>query len=384
MYINTKNKTGIKSKTEYIYCTVKIDGKNIYKDFYFDFPDSAKIRGRGNSTWEYYSKKPYRLELGSKNDLLGMKKAKDWVLLANYRDPTNFMNAVAFDMARYLEMPYTNSNRFVEVYLDSSYIGLYQLTEQIEQGQNRVAIDENKGVLINLDLDDGPMYQPAAGDNFISDIFFLPIGIKYPENPTPTEIEAIKQDFAELEQYIEDVDFTNLQKRLDISSLIDFLIIQEMTRNVELVTPRSMYMYKDADNIYHFGPVWDFDGGFAFDWASMSNGHGYFGSNSWLMGSENPAIHPYDNYNYIPDFFVNMFNSKEFVSAYQKRWAEVKVGMLNYCFTQLDDYVKHCNTAIANNAKKWPIKKNSLSEIQKMKDWLSKRAANYTDVIVNF
>jgi hypothetical protein len=384
LYINTVNSVGVTSKTDYVYCSVKIDGKNMYKDFNSEFSDSAKIRGRGNSTWEFYPKKPYRIKLGLKNELLGMGADKDWVLLANYRDPTNFMNAVVFDMARYMGLPYTNTNRFVDVYLNKEYVGMYQLTEQIEQGETRIAVNKSKGVLLNLDLDDGPEYAPNAGDNFYSSVYGIPICVKYPENQTPTQLNVIKANFAEMEQYIKNCDYASLSKRLDISSLIDFLIIQEITRNVELVSPRSMYMYKDADNIYHFGPVWDFDGGYAFDWASMTTGHGYFRSQSWLMGSSNPAKHPMDAYNYISGFFVNMFGNALFTEAYKKRWTQLKSGILDYSYQHLNNYINHCDSAMASNAKRWPIGKDYNSEIEKMKTWLTTRVTNYSDIVTNY
>jgi hypothetical protein len=381
IYINTEGSDGVTSKEEYIHCSVRIDAKNMFEDFSTGTSDSARIRGRGNSTWKYYDKKPYRLQLESKKELLGMAAAKTWVLLANYRDPTNFMNAIVFDMAHYMEIPYTNTNRFVEVYMDNQYIGMYQLTQQIQQGTNRINIDEATGVLLNLDLDDGPTYSPGASDNFTSAIYGLPVAVKFPEDPTPIQRDAIKSDFAELEQLIKNHDMQALSVRLDIPSMIDFLIIQEMTRNVELVSPRSMYLYKDADNVYHFGPVWDFDGGFAFDWASMRTGHNYFDSQSWLMGRSNPSLHPSSAYNYIPGFFVDVFADADFVAAYKARWADVEKGMLSYCFNKLDGYALHCETAMKNNAKRWPIDKDYKIEIERMKAWLTTRAANYNGVV---
>lgn len=384
LYIETENHVGVTSKTDYVKCSVKLDSKNMFPDFETEDSDPAEIRGRGNSTWKYYDKKPYRLKLGSKESLLGMGAGKSWVLLANYRDPTNLMNALVFDMARYMEMPCTNSNRFVEVYLDDSYIGMYQLTEQIQEGDNRVEIDEDNGVLLNLDLDDGPYYSPGTGDNFYSDVYELPVAVKYPEDISAAQINAIRDDFAEVEQYIKERNMTALSARLDIRSMIDFLIIQELTRNVELVSPRSMYMYKSADNIYHVGPVWDFDGGFAFDWASMSTGHGYFGSQSWLMGSTNPSAHPASAYNYISGFFVNMFGNAEFLAAYKERWNEVSPGMLDDCFTKLEDYRAHCDSAMINNAERWPINKDYKLEIERMKTWLTTRVFNYSAVVKSY
>jgi hypothetical protein len=142
-----------------------------------------------------------------------------------------------------------------------------------------------------------------------------------------------------------------------------------------------MYLYKDADDIYHFGPVWDFDGGYAFDWASMSTGHNYFGSQSWLMGRSNPSLHPSTAYNYISGFYVDLFADASFVSAYKTRWAEVKTGMLSYCFARLDDYALHCETAMMNNSKRWPIGKDPVTELGALKTWLTTRANAYDAVV---
>lgn len=377
--ITTLNGTSI--DTGYVVCSLRLDGKNLYADY---ASTDAQIRLRGNSTRIFYDKKPYRIKLGAKSALLGMKEDKDWVLLANYRDPTNFMNAVVFDMARYMQMPYVNSNRFVELTVNGEYVGMYQFTEQIEQGTNRVAVDELTGVLLSLDLDDGPELAPHAGNNFNSTIYNLPVCIKNPKTQTAEQIAAIQADFAALENLVESGPYNTLATRLDIASAIDFLIIQELTRNVELVSPRSMYLYKGADNIYHYGPVWDFDGGFAFDWASMENGHNYFGSQSWLMGSTNPSTHPRDAYNTIPGFFVDLFAYPEFVAAYQARWNALNPGMWNAVFAQLDGYALQAGPAMASNAARWPIGLSPANEIQRMKSWLQARTTAYTRVVQKY
>jgi len=379
--INTANAAAVASDSVYIACSLQLDGKNMYADY---SAADATIKLRGNSTKVFYDKKPYRLKLGSRAAILGMKEDKDWVLLANYRDPTNFMNAVVFDMARYMNLPYTNSNRFVEVYMNDSYIGMYQLTEQIEEGANRVPIDSISGLLLNLDLDDGPDLAPNAGDNFSSTVYTLPVCVKSPKNQTAAQLNSIKTDFAVLENLIKSADYTTLATRLDIPSLIDFLIIQELTRNVELVSPRSMYMYKNIDNIYHFGPVWDFDGGFAFDWASMETGHEYFSSQSWVMGSSNPSRQPADAYAAIPGFFVDLFANAQFVAAYKARWTELSTGILPYAFTKLDDYSLHCDSALTNNATRWPIGKDPKTEIQRMKNWLTTRVSAYSGIVAQY
>lgn len=379
--IQTVNSMAVTSDSEYVSCSFTLNGYNQYADY--STPE-AQIRQRGNSSRIFYDKKPFRIKLGTKASLLGLKEDKDWVLLANYRDPTHFMNAAAFDMARFMNLPFTNSNRFVELTLNGEYLGMYQLTEQIEQGPNRVDIDELTGVLLNLDLDDGPELAPTAVDNFLSTVYKLPVCIKNPKNLGSAQIAAIQSNFAELETLIQSASYSTISSRLDIRSFIDFLILQELTRNVELVSPRSMYLYKGNDQIYHFGPVWDFDGGFAFNWASMTTGHDYFGSQTWLMGESNPSTYPLTAYDKIPGFFVDLFANRDFVSQYRARWNEINPGILEYTFKALDYYQTHCEKAIQRNATRWPIGKVQASEVQQLKNWLTERASNYTQVLNNY
>ena len=85
-----------KNKEHYVNCNVTIDHEN--KNW--DYEGTARIRGRGNSTWLWYDKKPYRIKLDKKAALLGLAEEKDWVLLANYRDPSHVMNTFVFELAR--------------------------------------------------------------------------------------------------------------------------------------------------------------------------------------------------------------------------------------------------------------------------------------------
>ena len=57
------------------------EGKELYSD------KLDKLSGRGNTSWDAI-KKSYSIETHSKADLLGMKDAKKWILIANYYDGT--------------------------------------------------------------------------------------------------------------------------------------------------------------------------------------------------------------------------------------------------------------------------------------------------------
>lgn len=380
MYVRTRGGVDVTSRETYIPCTISVDGKGVWPN-YSPQMETDSIRGRGNSTWLWYEKKPFKLKTGRSHCLAGVPGGHLFVLLANYRDPTHLMNAVAFDMARYMGLPFTCTNQYVELYLNDAYQGLYQLTEQLTEGQHRVNCGAH-GVLISLDFDDGPDESPRQGDNFYSEVYNssyswrgLPVCVKYPENPTKAQLRDIRDDFIELEELISQCStgagrrkpYDALSERLDVQSMFDFLIIQEMTQNVELVTPRSMYMYRTEDMAWHFGPVWDFDGGFAYDWGEN---HGYFRDQHWLMG-------PNHNW-HIPDFFDGMFQNTQFLADYKARWDEVHDDMLEYVLDRIDCYARLCGDAMQRDADRWPISKDYDSEITRLRSWLTDRFDRYT------
>lgn len=260
--------------------------------------------------------------MDKKSEILGLATEKDWVLLANYRDPTQMMNTFAFIAGEKLGLPYTNHSRYVEVTLNGEYIGLYQLTEQVEQGSSRVAVDDEQGMLISLDADDGPELNPNGGDNFWSTVYRMPICVKHPEDATATQLKGVQDDFARLEQSIHDSDYETTARLMNIASFIDYMIIQELVYNVEVDAPRSIYMHKDKNGLWTMGPLWDFDAGFDFDWGTMYTGHNYFTSYRELVLGTDPVNHT-GGYR-VPSFFTDLFKNKRFVSEYKARWMEIK------------------------------------------------------------
>ena len=372
--VTTEDGAEITSKTEYIPCSVTVDSE--LDDW--DYSGTAGIRGRGNSTWLWYSKKPFRIKLDKKSPILGMGSGKSWVLLANYRDPTHLMNSYVFALGQSLEMPFTNSIRYVELTLNGKYNGLYQLTEQVQQGSGRVNIDDKGGFLISLDSDDGPKLSPSATDNFWSSVYSMPVCVKNPDDPDSATLSAVKSDLAKLETAIKNHDYATVKSLLDITTFIDFLIIQELAYNVELDAPRSMYMHKDVGGKWAMGPLWDFDGGYDFDWSTMYTGHTYFTSTRELVMGTQPYSHTGTSYN-VPKFFTDLFRVKEFVSDYKARWAIVKPLALD-AWTETLKYVDY--DAMSRNAEAWPINKKYDTEINRMGEWLKNRIS-YIDTVIN-
>lgn len=363
-----------KEKADYRACTIRIESDTAA----WNYEGRGRIRGRGNSTWEWYPKKPYRLKLDEAVEILGLAADKDWVLLANYRDPTHLMNTFVFEMGQGLGMPYTNHTRYVELTLNGDYKGLYQLTEQVEQGKNRVAIDKHEGLLLALDVDDGPAEASGAEDSFWSEVYRMPVCQKSGEGDGRSAL-------AELEEVIQSHDYDALARLCNIPVMIDYLLIQEYIYNVEVAAPRSIFLYKDqgADAKWTFGPLWDFDAGFDFDWGHMTTGHTFFSDYRETVLGTDPARHISD-YTYTSSFFTDMWKNRQFVNEVKAHWKQIRPRIMAEFWPEAKRYAESAAEAMERAARRWPIDKQYQTEINRMEKWLNSRAVYMDNIVTNY
>lgn len=281
------NGVKIKSKEEYVDCTVSISGTEIENY-------EAGIRGRGNSTWGL-PKKPYRIKFDEKVSLFGEEKNKSWVLLALYGDYSAVKDKLAFTMADAIGTnSFVPSYNYVELYLNGKYNGLYLLTDQVDENSGRTGVKEKFSAddvevpfLVELDA-----YAPDEGvegvDWFKIDGSYF--AIKYPE----VDERYTQEQFDYIKQYITDVDnackegnLEVLAQLVDIDSFIDYYLVQEVMGQAE-INWKSVYMSKTKDGLMKMGPIWD------FDWSAMGSSigkhrdinkdriEGYYSNNNWF------------------------------------------------------------------------------------------------------
>lgn len=386
--IHTEDGAAIEDKDTWVNCHFSLDGKGEYSNY----AGTGRIRGRGNSSWLYYDKKPYKFKLDAKSKLLGMDKAKNWNLLSNYRDVTDMMNAYAFETARWMGMPHTNHSRFVEVFLNGEYVGVYQLTEKVEIGKGRINIDPTEGWLMSFDLDDGPSLSPDASDNFWSEVYSLPMCVKEPEGIDQQRMDSIKADFAQLERAVQNHDYVKVDSLMDIASFISILQLHEYLYNVEIDAPRSLYMFKDKGGKYTFGPVWDWDAAYCFDWNNWTVNHSYFDSYRNLIYGTDPVKGTGASYS-VNRFFLDMFGSQDFVEQYKQAWANLSDSIYARNWEEVEHYVDEMRKgAYQRDTYRWPLVKPDSwgvhydveEELQKMSTWLKKRKDYLDGVIASY
>lgn len=215
--------------------------------------ENATIKGRGNSTWSY-QKKPYSLILSADGDLLHMGSAQNWVLLANAADVTNLRNQLVFDLARQIGFAWVPDCAYVDVYLNGQFNGLYQLTEKVEIGPNRLNIDPEAGdFLCKIDL--------SGRWDALTDPFQTPAGrtveITAPELRSKQERNSVIALTAQMEQELLSGKDLSASMLIDLDSWARRYLIDEIAANID-ADKVSSYFYRSDGKIYA-GPIWDYD-----------------------------------------------------------------------------------------------------------------------------
>ena len=236
---------------EYIDCTVEIiDEKGGTYEAIRDSKSKVKIRGNSTSSGE---KKPFNIKFSGKTDVLGMGKNKKWCLLANCYEKTLIRNQTVFDFADGIGLAYTPSYRVVDVYHNSRFLGSYLLTDAVEASESRVDIDTDANEFIlerDARTDEGTVY-------FTTERYGIRMGINEPEEPTSEQYNWLMDFLKKAENALASNNYENVKKYFDIESMIDFYIVLELFKNVDVNTGSTRFYIKDG-KIYG-GPCWDFD-----------------------------------------------------------------------------------------------------------------------------
>ena len=335
VYISTPNASAINSREIW---TEGVDMTIVNPDNTIDYQGSTSMRGRGNSTW-WYGKKPYALKLDKKDKILGMKKHKRWCLLANCIDRTLMRNAVAFEISRKTSLEYSPDGRFVELILNGEHKGCYYLCEQIKVDENRVNVAEldetatsgsaiTGGYVFELDTYYDEEYK------FKSARFNYPWMFKDPDVVNPAQFNYVANYVSEMENALLDPSkFANreFESYMDLTSFVDYWIINELAMNEEVKGPKSTYMNKDIDGKMKAGPVWD------FDW-------GTFVTYKTDKFSCKDAV-----------YYGRLFQDPGFVSLVKTRWNQLKPALSTEIPAFIDAKKAELTKSDVLNIRMWPL-----------------------------
>ena len=149
VYMNTMEQQVLKENA--IWGNIALLDGNGEEQSVFSVPNSiyrATIKYRGASSYSKFDKKQYRIKFyKNKKDsvkkvsLAGMGANSEWVLNGPYLDKTLIRNKLVYDLARELN-GWAPDTRFVELFVDGEYQGVYLAVEPVTNGESRLRLSE--------------------------------------------------------------------------------------------------------------------------------------------------------------------------------------------------------------------------------------------------
>lgn len=373
IYIETFGGRQITSKTTYIYATMTyVDGDKVVQY------DSLQIRGRGNSTWNL-AKKPYRIKFNESTKFLGKgyAKNKNWTLLANHGDKSLLRNAVTFAMGDFLGQPFSPAAHFVDLVLNGTYLGNYQVSDQVNVDNKRVEIYEQEEVATAESNITGGYLVEIDGFGSSEAVYFstsknLIVSVKSPDEDVINTAQKnyIRQYLNDFESALFGANFTDgtrgYRAIADSATLMSWYMATELSANVDGFW--STYLYKDQDDPrLYFGPLWDYDIAY-----NNCNRVGDVTNQTMVdagFGSDLTKV-----------WVKRMIQDPWFNEAINRAWKQkVNQGLEDYLYQYIDSMAAYLDQSQEKNYSRYSIKSRVYNEI-----YLYSTYADYIDQLKDF
>ncbi len=340
LYIETENRAEITSKTEYVQAHYWLDTtwcgelESIGSE---QEPLSMQIRGRGHSSWKS-AKKPYKIKLATKQEVMGMAGSKHWALLK----PTE--NTVAgLKLGRLLDMAWTPEFRPVEVVLNGDYIGLYFLTETIRIDEDRIDIFKQKDQETDPELISGGWLVEIDNYRDVCQItvpesrqWNMTLRYHSPEDLSAEQSDWLTDEFKAINSAIYSTDKTSREweQYIDVESMARFFIIQEVMDNPDGFHG-SFYLHKDLgpDARWVAGPIWDLV--------------------CYNREKTDYTFKMKVHYNITPHWIGEIIQYDNFCKSVGKVWDEVYPDRLSEIYDYIDETVLPLDLAWQHDCARW-------------------------------
>ena len=216
---------------------------------------TIKIRG---NTSAYADKKPYKIKLQKKKDLLmrgneSKFKDKEWLLI---KDHYLFITA-GYIVSELLNMPWTPGHHFVNVVLNDEYRGVYLLCESVKRNPDcRINVDKTSGYIFecdpywwNEDVYVRSVTSPAYNFTF-----------KYPDSDD-IQPEQLTYMQGVVTDYENSLNNTNYPDKIDVVSFASWCLAHDLMGTQDSGGANRFYSkYDSTDASRIVMPVlWDFD-----------------------------------------------------------------------------------------------------------------------------
>lgn len=310
-------------------------------------PLPLQIKARGNWTRIGFAKKPFKIKLDKKQNLLGLtpEKSKHYALLAHADDNKGFLrNFTGFNLGERIGLPWTPAMQPVELVVNGDYRGLYFLTESVRVGDGRIVIEElddnvndpelvSGGYVVELDNYDEDNQIRMEELSFVHghNRDMLRITWDTPEIYSDLQRRFITDQFTAINKAIGSNN-NEIWAYLDLDDAARYYLVQEIISHVEAFHG-STYLYRDRGEgqKWHFSPLWDLGNAF--------NGN----TNSYFFDCD-----PYGN-TWIPSLMEN--------SSFKNKVKETWLWFMQKKYPGIEEdmaaFAAHVQAAARADKKRW-------------------------------
>lgn len=375
---------------------------NSTSDPFNEFYGAIGIEIRGSSSGGF-AKKGYGVETRGPDSmnynvsLFDWPADNDWVLHAPYSDKSLIRNVITYELARRMGR-YAPRTKLCEVILNGQYQGVYVLVEKIKKSQGRVAVDGldydevddqsiTGGYIVKIDKTTSggivawsSPYMAASPSNA-----YIKYQLHDPEidEINPLQLNYIENYITSFEDALSGPDFLDpnigYRKYIDVGSFIDFMIMNEISKNVDGYRISTFYHKNHIKDGGKFvaGPLWDFNLG----WGNANYCEGGL-SSGWEIDFNSICGGTLVN----PFHWQRFLDDPNFVHELNCRWQTLRQSVLHEdsLMAYIDGLALYLNDAADRNFQKWTILGSYIwpnnyignsyaDEINYLKTWLQSR-----------
>lgn len=311
-----------------------------------------KVKGRGNSTWDYTDKKSFNVTYNNAVDIAGVK-AEKFSFLANYKDPSLSRNKILYELADKMGVSYSPDTATVDLYMNGLYMGSYLACQKVDIGAdnliNDVAEVDLTTTTTNFDFVMELDTKPADDDYAIQLAENRYLTMKSPELPSaefdPSAADTfIRGRYEALLNALNGTSKTALADIIDIDSLAKFYLLNELAKNYDIGVASTYFVYKASEGKFYASPIWDLD-------MAASNGKNT-GSDMDKNFRDYEGNWTNSN-NSLNELMRAAFNNVNVQAAARSIWTRDYYTELTGYLTQLQKKAHDVNVSLENNNKKW-------------------------------
>lgn len=367
------------------------------------FESKIGVEFRGSSSQALFPKKHYGFELrdasgeqGVSASLLGWPEEEDYVLNATYNDKTLLRETLVYHLYDQMTDRYATRFRYCELIVNGNYEGIYILMEKIKRDKNRVNIAKLEpkddsgdaltgGYILKIDKTTGTpsdyWESPHLPQPMLRPSLRIPIQVEYPQKGdlTAKQLSYIRNHITEFEKALR-ADKTAYANYIDVASWVDYLIINEVSRNVDAYR-LSTFFYKDRDSKggkLVMGPIWDFN--LAFGNADYCQGERFDG---WSFDFNTTCA---DDHFQMPFWWKTLLSDESFAALVKQRYNALRQDVLrtDALHRFIDSTAVSIQDARIRNFQRWPVMGQKIwpnyfvgrtyeEELNYLKNWITNR-----------